>query len=294
MSLVECLFPASELAAMKHAVLTAADGEPAAKRRKVSRQQSFQSRYSTDSGYNSDESSHARRKSAVPVLSHSNSTSSTDNEAVSPTSSNSDEEDFCTKIAEARARLYSNASLSIPSPPSLSEAIPSPISNSTSEDYRSPVSVESLASARRTSGCNLGTFISLGLATTSHERSLLNALAPEPKALPVYTNAELQAKKLQWLQRRKAAFVRQQALIEQQRRKTSYQGFAISTHDDEEEQEVHRESGPEKEQQQEQRQELNAQLAGATPAKARSSAVEQMFDFFNIEAASEEELENAR
>lgn len=247
MSLVESLFPAAELAAMKHAVLTSDDHQqPAAKRRKIDGEDTIRSRNSVDSGYNSDSSSPASCTKSIFDTT----------EAASPASSTSsatDEDDFCSKIAEARARLYSNASsMSIPSPPAAAVVASEP-EPATPPHAASPVSVETLADVSTTgsSGCNLDTFVRLGLAVTSHERNLLSALAPVPRAVTVYENAETHARKLQWLQRRKAAVAclqlqqlrkvqaqqAQKEQQEQQRRRASYAGFAISCCEDEEEEE---------------------------------------------------------
>lgn len=274
MSLVEQLFPAAELAAMKDAVLS--NNEPAPKRRKLDRQHSQRSYHSADSGYNSDES-HDKPKPTLPSLVTQRRPSQQG--PPSPSGSVSEEEDFCQKIARARARLYSNASINLSASPSPPQSAASPPAlDSTREEYHSPVSVESLASTASTSGCGLGTFIDLGLAVTSYERNLLTSLAPEPKALPIYDAEVLRRRKMMWMQRRRALMEAQE-----RQRKTSYQGFAISLHDDEDEEEA-QQGAPQAQ-------------ADETPVQSvendHIASPEQLDDFFNIEAASEEASPNA-
>jgi hypothetical protein len=268
MSLVERVFPASELAALKHAVL-AMDDLPTAKRRKIDRQESVHSQHSSDSGYHSD---------------HSNFSKGSDN-AVSPaSSSHSDEDDFTTKIAEARARLYSNASLSISSPPREESGEECPEASVSPNDYHSPVSVETLAdSPARTSGCSLDTFIRLGLAVTTHERSLLTAISPL-KPTPIYRTAESQARALQLLQRRRAALLLRRKQLEQERR-PSYQGFAISSHEVDEEDECEKQE--QENQQSHTEPSANIHEAAALDSLSRQSPFE---DFFNIDAACQDAL----
>ncbi|KPI44017.1 uncharacterized protein AB675_6512 [Cyphellophora attinorum] len=273
MSLVERVFPASELAALKHAVL-AMDDLPTAKRRKIDRQESIHSRQSNDSGYHSD---------------HSTSSKTSGNAHSPASSSHSDEDDFTTKIAEARARLYSNASISISSPPREAESeADSPEESVSPADYHSPVSVETLAdSPARTSGCSLDTFLRLGLAVTTHERSLLTAISPL-KPTPIYRTAESQARALQLLQRRRAALLLRRKQLEQERR-PSYQGFAISSHEVDEEDEC-------EEQEEQECQQSHPETSADIPRAATlDSALRQspFEDFFNIEAACENAVDGA-
>jgi len=318
---------------MKHAVLSATgDNEPAAKRRKIQRQQSVRSYRSTDSGYNSDNvsdieastntttdmtSKHTNPPVAPEMSSFSFSSSNRKSSVTMPASpSTHSEEDYTDVIARARARLYSNASLSIPSPPvSTSQdspgfntnadySLPSPSSTSHDEfQYPSPVSVEpSIASSDTTSGCNLGTFISLGLAVTSHERNLLTTLVPEPKALPSWQMEAWAAKRMSMLEaqrrlreqerRRREGLLRRRpsadeaADQQEQARRSSYAGFAIGCHDGEDEEEF---EGGEVEG------EGKGLKGGAGEASdAPLKSVEAFDDFFDVDAACEQEGEHHR
>ena len=280
---------------MKHAVLEATHDEPAAKRRKVERHDSMRSFRSADSGYNSDDSSH--HKTTLPATRNPSVTL-----PASPSAhSHSDEEEYTDVIARARARLYSNASMSLPSPPASHSTYSgnSPSSPGAYESYHSPVSVEPIASAtlstdhcssQTTSGCNLGTFISLGLAVTSHERKLLTTLVPEPKALPSWQMEAAAAKRMMGMRmlearrRCREAEIRrreQQSRAEQaqrqkqqqeqaqQQRKCSYAGFAISCHEDDDEVEE------------------TSQVVPSIEVSEKISA-EQIDDFFNMDEACEE------
>lgn len=296
MSLVERLFPPAELAAMKQAILTASD-EPAAKRRKVDRQDSVRSYRSADSGYNSDESSNnlADKMASKPVIPESFARKPSITLPGSPsTHSHSEEEDFTEVIARARARLYSNASLSLPSP-AASHASHSGAEESSNppspmyENYHSPVSVEPIAATAAThqdtsSGCNLGTFISLGLAVTSHERKLLTTLVPEPKALPNWQMEAGAAKRMgslevrrrlreEQIRRKQQKRYREAQQQQQKQRQSSYAGFAISCHNEDDEADEHD--------------------AQAAPVDVPVGSVEKIDDFFNIEAACEDDGEEA-
>lgn len=293
---------------MKHAIIAASD-EPAAKRRKVERQPSVRSHRSADSGYNSDDSSH-RKMDDEPAnnLPASITRRPSGTLPASPSNhSHGEEEDFTEVIARARARLYSNASLSLPSPPAShasfsrnqdspanSNAPPSPVQPQQYEEYHSPVSVEPITAAVHnsgdestisTSGCNLGTFISLGLAVTSYERNLLSTLVPEPQALPSWQMEAGMAKRMDMLEarrrlreqeqaRRKKAHEQQKQL--QRDRQSSYAGFAISCHDDDDEGEAA--------ERHEQSQRTVEDVAGPL-----GSTGEEIDDFFNMDAACEED-----
>jgi hypothetical protein len=296
MSLVERLFPPAELAAMRHAVLAASD-EPAAKRRKVERQDSIRSFRSADSGYNSDDSAHHKNDKSPSTIVPVPRKPSVTMPASPSAHSNSEEEEYTDVIARARARLYSNASMTLPSPPASHTSSNSPPATGSYENYHSPVSVEPITasndhhSANTTSGCNLGTFISLGLAVTSYERNLLTTLVPEPKALPTWQMEAGAAKRMMGMsmlearRRLREAEGRRQELQQQQQqqqrmaqqaqsqRKSSYAGFAISCHDEEDESEE------------------QAQIAESVELPD-DCVVEQIDDFFNIEEACEEDAED--
>ena len=294
MSLVERIFPPAQLAALKHAVLSTSD-EPAAKRRKIERQNSIRSHWSTDSGYNSENDSSNKQSSASSVGKSSVTTVTPARQPsqpappASPASSHSDEEDFTSKIALARARLYSNASMSVPSPAASSHSdCPSNAdSQSAYEEYHSPVSVESLATTPSTSGCNLGTFISLGLAVTSHERNLLATLVPEPKAFPVYSSDALARWRV--MRRVMARPTPRQPVPTPTAPERHYRGFAIGVHhgdDDSSDEECDGEQAAAAEAPERREQPTES-------AHGPNDSIETVDDFFNIEAACEEDTAGA-
>jgi hypothetical protein len=115
------------------------------------------------------------------------------------------------------------------------------------------------------------------MALTTHERNLLTTLVPEPKTVPSWqTRPEQTATELkrrlarlqheQQQQRLRAAKQRDtNAQATQEQRRSSYAGFAISLHDQDEE-----------------------ESADESHIEVGSAAIESVDDFFNIDAASEE------